>query len=98
MSDIAKWAILAAGIIALIAIVMNLPIVQAIDTAQIAGVLSQFLSVVTPYITFARGLINFMVLPQVIPMIDIVMVWVFCKPLLTFVPMITKAVYKWILK
>lgn len=98
MSDIAKWGLLAAGAALIIAAIIGLPIYAAINIPALGNVLSQFLSIITPYVGFARGLINFMVLPVAIPVLDIIIAYVIMRPILLFGIKITKIGYTWIFK
>lgn len=63
MSDIAKWGLLAAAAVALLALVMALPFVEFINFDELGAALNNILSVAGAAFTFGRGLINCFLLP-----------------------------------
>lgn len=98
MSDIAKWGLLVAGMVAMIALLLAIPLFADLDIAVISSTISTFTGVISPHIGFARGLINFLVLPQVIPLINAILLYVITKPLVIGAIHITRGIYSWIFK
>lgn len=58
MSDIAKWALLVAGAVALIALIMALPFVNFINVGEFGNSLSTVVSIAGDALLQARKLIN----------------------------------------
>ena len=58
MSDIAKWALLIAGAIALIALIVALPFVQFIDLSAFSDSVADIVNIAGEYLQSGRGLIN----------------------------------------
>lgn len=98
MSDIAKWALLAAGMVALIALILAIPLFDGIDLTAITSTINQFTALITPYISFARGLINYLVLPQAIPIINVILIYILTKPFVIGAIHLTRGIYSWIFK
>lgn len=98
MSDIAKWALLVAGMVAMIALLLAIPLFEGINLSSLTSTINQFTSVISPYIGFARGLINYMVLPQAIPIINVILVYILTKPLVIGAIHLTRGIYSWIFK
>ena len=65
MSDIVKWGLLTAGLIALIGLVMALPFVGYIDLGQFGAAVNNIVNVAGDFFQSARGLINCFLLPFV---------------------------------
>lgn len=79
MSDIAKWALLVAGIIALIALIVALPFVDFINLGEFQAALSNVVSVAGGAFRFARGLVNNFFLPFGRTVITGLLYWLFGK-------------------
>lgn len=79
MSNVVKWALLAAGIIALIALVMALPVGDLSQIGNVGGYLGQLLTVCGDNINAARGLINFFLFPPVRTFLSGLLGWIFFK-------------------
>ena len=79
MSDIAKWALLVAGIIALIALIVALPFVDFIDLGEFEVALSNVATIAGGAFRFARGLINNFFLPFGRVIITGLMYWLLGK-------------------
>lgn len=58
MSDAIKWALLAAGVVVLIALIVALPFNSYLDFGEVALAISDIVSICGSAFTFARGLIN----------------------------------------
>lgn len=58
MSDGIKWGLLAAAIIAIIAIIVSLPLGQAINISELSSALSGIVSITGSFLLKARNLIN----------------------------------------
>lgn len=79
MTDIVKWGLLTAGLIALIALIMALPFVGYIDLGQFGAAINNIVSVAGDAFRSARGLINCFLLPFGRTLLSGVMVWLFGK-------------------
>ncbi len=79
MSDIAKWALLAAGAALLIGLIMALPFVEFIDFGQFGAILADITSIAGDALRFGRGLINMFLLPFGRKIFSGLMVWLFGK-------------------
>lgn len=98
MSDIAKWALLVAGMVAMIALLLAIPLFDGINLSSLTSTINQFTGVISPYIGFARGLINYLVLPQAIPIVNVILVYILTKPLVIGAIHLTRGIYSWIFK
>lgn len=58
MSDVAKWALLVAGAIALIALIVSLPFVQFADGNEFTVLLQQLSTLAGSALQSARGIVN----------------------------------------
>lgn len=63
MSDVAKWALLVAGAVLIIGLIVALPFVQFIDAGQLSAAVSNIVSIAGDAFRFGRGLINLFLLP-----------------------------------
>lgn len=79
MSDVVKWGLLTAGLIALIGLVMALPFVQFIDLGQFGVAINNIVSVAGGALQSARGLLNCFLLPFGRTLLSGIMVWLFGK-------------------
>ena len=79
MSDIVKWGLLTAGLIALIALVMALPFVGYIDIGEFGSALTNIVNVAGEFFDDARGLINCFLLPFGRTLLTGIMAWLFGK-------------------
>lgn len=58
MSDIAKWALLVAGILVLIGLILSLPFVNFIDFNEFGSMITELVNICSSLFYNARGLIN----------------------------------------
>lgn len=58
MSDIAKWALLVAGAVALLALIVALPFVEFINVDEFGAALTSIVAIAGDAFRFGRGLIN----------------------------------------
>ena len=79
MSDVAKWALLAAGAVLIIGLIIALPFVEFIDAGQYASMISSIVSVAGGAFTFARGLINNFLSPFGRTVLSGLLYWLFGK-------------------
>lgn len=79
MSDIAKWALLVAGIIALVALITALPFVDFINLGEFEVALSNVVGIAGSAFKFARGLINNFFLPFGRTVVTGLMYWLLAK-------------------
>lgn len=85
MSDIAKWALLAAAIVGFLAMITSLGIIP--DSSAINGFASALTSIAAfcgEAISMARGFINVMLPSWAIPVFSIVITYVIGRPILLY--------------
>ena len=97
LSDAAKWALLAAAIIGLIATIITLtgltPNFKGITSAY-----SEFVGIISPYTSLASGLIGY-VFPEVLHnTVLAVLGYIIIKPFVKIIINITRGIYAWIFK
>lgn len=98
MSDLAKWALLVAGLIAIVAAVVALPIFQIIDVASLTSAVSTIASKCSSALIAARGIINFFFFPATRPLLTVAIGYLMTKFLVVWTIKIVSVVYKWIFK
>ena len=98
MSDIAKWALLLAGLIAIVAAVVALPIFDLLNIEQLTSAVSSITSTCSSAFIAARGLINYFFPAPVRPMVTIAIGYLFTRTFLIWGIKIISIVYKWIFK
>lgn len=98
MSDIAKWALLVAGAIAFIALILALPFVEFINLDEYISALSNVITIAGDAFTFARGLTNNFFLPFGRKIITGLLIWLIGKWALQIAIKIGAWVYHFIFK
>ncbi len=98
MSNIAKWGLLIAGAIALIALIVALPFVQFIDFGEFGVLINNIVTVVGGAFTKARGLINCFLTPFGRGLLSGILVYLFGKWAITIGIKITAWIYHFIFK
>lgn len=98
MSNAVKWALLAAGIVALIALVALAPVADLSLLGNIGGYLNQLLSVAGGAFNSARGLINYLLFEPVRPFLSGLLIWIFAKWAVTVGVKITAWVYHFVFR
>lgn len=98
MSNIAKWALLIAGAIALIALVMTLPFASFLNTGDVADTVNQIVGICGNAFSSARGLINNFLLPQGRTILSGIIVYLFAKWVIISGIKITTWIYHFIFK
>lgn len=63
MADIAKWALLVAGAVVIIGLIVALPFMDFVNADEFAGLITSLVSIAGEGFTFARGLINNLLSP-----------------------------------
>lgn len=58
MSDVIKWALLAAGIVAILALILALPFVSYLDFGKVTAGVNTIVTVCSDFFRIVRGLIN----------------------------------------
>lgn len=79
MSDVVKWALLVAGAIVLIGLILALPFVDFINFEEFSAALTNVVSIAGGAFKFARGLLNNFFLPFGRTIITGVMIWLVGK-------------------
>lgn len=98
MSDIAKWALLVAGAVAFIALILALPFVEFINVGEFSAALSNVVGIAGDAFLFGRGLINNFLLPFGRTVASGLMFWLFGKWAITISIKIGAWVYHFIFK
>lgn len=98
MSDLAKWALLVAGLVAIVAAVVALPIFQIIDISALTSAVTTIATTCSTALTAARGIINFFFPEAVRPLVTVAIVYMCTKFLVVWTIKIISLVYSWIFK
>lgn len=98
MSDLVKWGLLTAGLVALIGLIMALPFVDFIDLGQFSAAVNNIISVAGNAFQSARGLINCFLLPFGRTLLSGIMVWLFGKWAITVAIKIVAWVYHFVFR
>jgi hypothetical protein len=98
MSDLVKWGLLTAGLIALIGLIMALPFVGYIDLGQFGSAINNIVDVAGGFFQSARGLINCFLLPFGRNLLSGILIWLFGKWAITIAIKIVAWVYHFIFR
>lgn len=98
MADIAKWALLVAGILIVITLILALPIATVLSGSNISEIVSSFTSVMSPFIRTARGFINIFLDPFGRTLFSVVIGYLFVRFFLLWPIKAISSVYHWIFK
>ncbi len=98
MSDVVKWGLLVAGIVAMLAIVLALPFVQYIDATEFGNAVGDVISVCGDSIRHARCIINNFLSPFGRELLTGVLYYLFGKWAITLGVKITAWVYHFVFK
>lgn len=98
MSDVAKWALLVAGALILIGLIMALPFVEFINLGEFSAAISNVVNIAGNAFQFGRGLINNFLLPFGRTVVTGLMYWLIGKWAITIAIKITAWVYHFIFK
>ena len=98
MSDIAKWALLVAGALALIALIVALPFVEFINIDEFTAAIGNVVSIAGNAFQFGRGLINLFLLPFGRTVATGLMFWLIGKWAITITIKIGAWIYHFIFK
>lgn len=98
MSDIAKWALLVAGMIAIIALIVALPIFDIINVEELTNTVSSIATICSNALRAARGLINYFLTPVGRNILTVVIGYEFGKFAYKWGIKILAYAYKWIFK
>ena len=98
MSDVAKWVLLVAGALVLVALILALPFVEFLEADEFAYALETIFSIAGNAFHFARGLVNNFFLPFGRKIITGLMIWFLGKWALMVSIKIGTWVYHYIFK
>lgn len=98
MSDIAKWALLVAGALVIIGLIVALPFVEYINVSEFSSLISRLVDVVGDGFNFARGLINNFLTPFGRTVLTGLLIWLFAKWAIMISIKISVWVYHFIFK
>lgn len=82
MGDIAKWALLVAGIVAIIALIVALPFVEFINVDEFGAAVASVVNIAGSALRFGRGLINNFFSPFGRNVVTGLLYWLLLKPFL----------------
>lgn len=98
MSDVVKWGLLTAGLIALVALVMALPIAGYVDLGQFSVALGNIVDIAGGFFQSARGLINAFLLPFGRTLLTGILTWLFGKWAITIAIKVVAWVYHFVFR
>lgn len=98
MSDIVKWGLLAAGAVALVALIVALPFVDFINVGELGTLISRLVVLVGGAFTSARGLVNNFLTPFGRDVLTGIMLYLLAKWVITLSIKITAWIYHFIFK
>lgn len=98
MSDIAKWALLVAGAIMIVGLIIALPFMDFLNVGVYANMINVFVDRVGGAFTFARGLINNFLTPWGATALTGLLFWMFGKWAIMVTIKIVVWVYHFIFK
>lgn len=98
MSDIVKWGLLAAGAVALVALIVALPFVDFINVGELGTLISRLVDLVGGAFTSARGLVNNFLTPFGRDVLTGIMLYLLAKWVITLSIKITAWIYHFIFK
>lgn len=98
MSDIVKWSILGAVLVALVGLIIGLGVTDRLGAVvtQLVDVLGDFITAASTAFKFARGLLNNLTGVPVV--VSIVLYWTLFSRLLKYPIRLTARAAKWIFK
>ena len=79
MGDVVKWALLAAALAAIIALIVVLPFNEFLDFGELSAAISNVVSIAGNAFAFGRGLINNLLLPFGRKVASGLMIWLIAK-------------------
>lgn len=79
MSDVVKWALLVAGAVVLVGLILALPFVDFINFSEFSVALTNIVNIAGGAFKFARGLLNNFFLPFGRSVVTGLMVWLIGK-------------------
>ena len=98
MSNAIKWALLTAGALLLIGLVMALPFVGFIDFGEFGSAITNIVNVVGDFFTSARGIINCFLLPFGRTVLSGLLLWFFGKWALMVAIKMTTGIYHFVFR
>lgn len=98
MSDVIKWALLAAAAIALIALIVALPVAEYINPTEFGNMIGRLVSIVGDFFQDARGLINNFLTPFGRGALTGLLIWMFGKWAITLAIRIGAWIYHFIFR
>lgn len=98
MGEFIKWALLAVGIVALIALVVALPFTEFLDVGQFSTLITGFVNIAGTALTGARGIVNNFLTPFGRTILSGIMIYLVGKWVITIAIKITAWVYHFIFK
>lgn len=98
MSDAVKWALLAAGIVIIIALIVSLPFMSGINLTEFASMINELVAIAGTAFKAARGIINNFLTPFGRYILSGLLYYIFGKFFITIGIKISSWVYHFIFK
>ncbi len=98
MSDVVKWALLAAAAVALIALIVALPVAEFVNPTEFGNMIGRLVTLVGDFFQDARGLINNFLTPFGRTVLTGLLAWLFGKMFITLAIKIGAWIYHFIFR
>ena len=98
MADIAKWALLVAGLIAIIALIVALPIFDILNISELTNAVTGIVQITSNALIAARGIINMFLTPVGRSILSVVIGYVCLRFSYRWGVQLVSFAYKWIFK
>lgn len=98
MSDLAKWALLVAGLIAIIALIVALPIFSALNVDELTSAVSGIVTAASGAFQAARGIINCFFTPVGRTILSVVINYKLLRFAYKWGVQVVAMAYRWIFK
>lgn len=98
MGDVVKWGLLVAGILLIIAMVVELPFLDFLNLAEFSTAIANVVTICGSVFKFARGLINNFLTPFGRAAATGLIYWVVCKPFIMTAIQYMVYIYHYIFK
>lgn len=98
MSDVAKWALLVAGFVIILALILALPIASFTNGETVAALFGELVAILSPYILKGRAFINIFLTPFGRTLFSAVIGYMFIRYFITWPIKLITSVYQWIFK
>lgn len=98
MTDLAKWALLLAGLVAIVALIVALPIFDIINVDELTAAISGIATLTSQALIAARGIVNCFLTPVGRTILSVVIGYMILRFLYRWGVQLVSLAYKWIFK